>query len=529
MSATSSDATAPAPAAGQHPREEWSGQLGFIMAAIGSAVGLGNIWRFPGVAYENGGGAFLVPYLVALLTAGIPILWLDYAIGHRFRGSAPLAFRRLFRPAESLGWFQVAISFVIAIYYAVILAWALAYMAFSVNLAWGDDPAGFLFGDFLHVSDEVTIGFDFVPGVFAPLAIVWLVSLVILALGVKRGLERANLVMIPLLAVMFGALVVRSVTLEGAADGLNAFFTPDWDAIGNPSVWIAAYAQIFFSLSIAFGIMVTYSSYLRRRANLTSTGLVVGFANSSFELLAGIGVFAALGFMAAQSGVPIGEMETRGIGLAFIAYPQILSTMPGGPVFGVLFFGSLVLAGLTSLISILQVVSAAFQEKFGMSIRGAALLIGGVCAVLSVIFYATTTGVVLLDTVDNYVNNVGVVLSAIIMAVLIAWGLRRLSELQRHLNNRVGLNAGTWWRVLVAVVVPVVLGYMLVSASITLVREGYGDYPAWFTTAYGWGLLIALAVVAVVFTFLRWRREADAFTPDSLTEPYATTEKEVQR
>lgn len=521
---------APAPAAGEHaPREQWSGQLGFIMAAIGSAVGLGNIWRFPGVAYENGGGAFLVPYIVALLTAGIPILWLDYAIGHRFRGAAPTAFRRLFRPAESLGWFQVAISFVIAIYYAVILAWALAYMAFSVNLAWGDDPAGFLFGDYLQVSDDVTVGLDFVPGVLAPLVLVWVVALVILALGVKRGLERANLVMIPLLAVMFGTLVVRSLTLEGASDGLNALFTPDWEAIADPSVWIAAYAQIFFSLSIAFGIMVTYSSYLRRRANLTSTGLVVGFANSSFELLAGIGVFAALGFMATQSGVPIAEMETTGIGLAFIAYPQILSTMPGGPVFGVLFFGSLVLAGMTSLLSILQVVSAAFQEKFGLSIRTGALVIGGLCAVLSVLFYSTTTGVVLLDTVDNYVNNVGVVLSAIIMAVLIAWALRRLSELQAHLNSRVGLNAGTWWRVLVAIVVPLVLGFMLISASITLVREGYGEYPTWFTATFGWGLLVAMAVVAVVFTVLRWRRDPDAFVPDSLPTPYGAIEEEVER
>ena len=234
-------------------REQWSGQLGFILAAIGSAVGLGNIWRFPGVAYENGGGAFLIPYLVALLTAGIPILWLDYAIGHRFHGSAPRAFRRLTRRAEPLGWVQVAISFIIATYYAAILAWALSYMWFSVDLAWGDDPEGFLFGDFLQASGDVTVGVDVVPGVLVPLAIVWAAALAILAFGVKRGLERANLVMIPLLVVMFGALVVRAVTLEGAGEGLTAFFTPDWAALADPGVWIAAYSQIFFSLSIAFG------------------------------------------------------------------------------------------------------------------------------------------------------------------------------------------------------------------------------------------------------------------------------------
>ncbi len=125
------------------PREQFSGQVGFILSAIGSAVGLGNIWRFPGVAYENGGGAFLVPYLVALLTAGIPILLLDYAVGHRYRGSAPTALRRVKTWLEPLGWFQVMISFVIAVYYAAVIAWALRYTFFSVDEAWGDDPPGF--------------------------------------------------------------------------------------------------------------------------------------------------------------------------------------------------------------------------------------------------------------------------------------------------------------------------------------------------------------------------------------------------
>lgn len=138
MSATSSS---PSPVAGVE-REQWSGQLGFLMAAIGSAVGLGNIWRFPGVAYTNGGGAFMVPYIVALLAAGIPILLLDYATGHRYRGSSPTALRRISKRFEWLGWFHVMICFVIMTYYAVIVAWSLRYMLFSLNTAWGATPAG---------------------------------------------------------------------------------------------------------------------------------------------------------------------------------------------------------------------------------------------------------------------------------------------------------------------------------------------------------------------------------------------------
>lgn len=509
-------AGAPAGPTPEVPREQWSGQLGFVLAAIGSAVGLGNIWRFPGVAYENGGGAFLIPYLVALLTAGIPILLLDYSIGHRFRGSAPTAFRRLTRRGETLGWFQVAISCVIILYYAAVIAWAASYAVFSVTLAWGDDPAGFLTVDYLQATDP-SITLDVVPSVLVPLVAIWVVTLGILALGVQKGVERANLVFIPLLVLIFGALVVRAVTLDGAAEGLNAFFTPQWEALREPGVWVAAYSQIFFSLSIAFGIMVTYSSYLRRRANLTSTGLVVGFANSSFELLAGIGVFAALGFMAAQSGVAVADLEgITGVGLAFIAFPQIMSLMPGGPVFGVFFFLSLTLAGLTSLLSILQVVSAGFQEKFGLSPRQAALRVGGVAAVLSTLLFSTTSALPLLDTVDTYVNEVGVLSSAVITTVLVAWGLRRLRELEAHLNARPGIDVGFPWRVLVGVVVPVVLGYMLVRSATSLVQDGYGGYPDWFTTAFGWGMIALLPVVAVVLTALRWRLPPDDFRPDAL-------------
>ena len=498
------------------PREQWSGQLGFVLAAIGSAVGLGNIWRFPGVAYVNGGGAFLIPYLVALLTAGIPILLLDYSIGHRFRGSAPTSFRRLSRRAESLGWFQVAISCAIILYYTVIIAWSASYLYFSFTLAWGDSPGTFLEEDYLRAAAP-GVSLEVVPAVLIPLVLIWAVAITILALGVQRGVERANLVFLPLLLVMFLGLVARAVTLDGAMAGLNAFFTPQWDALRDPGVWIAAYGQIFFSLSIAFGIMVTYSSYLRRRANLTSTALVVGFANSSFELLAGIGVFSALGFMAAASGTTVADLEgITGVGLAFVAFPQIISTMPGGPVFGVLFFGSLTLAGLTSLLSILQVVSAAFQEKFGLTPRQAALRIGGTAAVLSIALFSTTTALPLLDTVDKYVNEVGVVGSAVIMTILVTWGLRRLRELQGHLNDRPGVLVGGWWRLLVGVVAPVVLGYMLVSGMITLIREGYEPWPTWFTTTFGWGTIGLLVLVAVGMTALPWRRSPDGFVPDQL-------------
>lgn len=508
--------TTPAPPA--PPREQFTGQVGFILSAIGSAVGLGNIWRFPGVAYENGGGAFLVPYLVALITAGIPILLLDYAIGHRYRGSAPAALRRLGGRfgawLESLGWFQVAMSFVIALYYTAIIAWALSYFVFSFDLRWGDDPGGFLMGDFLHVADAPGIGGSLVLGVAVPLAIIWLAAIAVLTMGVRKGVERVNVIAIPLLAVTFSALVIRALLLPGAADGVNAFFTPDWEVLSDPGVWIAAYGQIFFSLSIAFGIMITYASYRRRRANLTGPGLVVAFANSSFELLAGVGVFATLGFLAHQEGVGVGDLEgLTGIGLSFVTFPAILSQMPGGALFGALFFASLTLAGFTSLVSILQVTSAAVQEKFGVAPRRAALGVGIVSAVLSIALFSTTTGLYVLDVADHFTNNIGVVASAVIMSVATVWVLRRGGELRAHLDTVSTIRVGWPWLAAVGVVVPGVLGYMLVTVVITLARDGYDTYPTWFVVTCGWALLAAMIAFAGVTTAVRWRVPADAVTP----------------
>src|SRR5699024_478506 len=221
----------------EQAREQWGSRLGFLLAAIGSAVGLGNIWRFPYVAYANGGGAFMVPYLIALLTAGIPMLIMMYSLGHRFRGSPPVAFRRLARPAEAIGWWQVMVSFFIAIYYAVIIAWAVRYVGFSFGTQWGGDTESFLNEDFLALGDEPGMVSGYVADTFWPLLAVWIVTLGVLALGVRKGIERANKVFIPLLVVLFLILVVRALFLPGAAEGLNALFTPDWSAIGDGSVW----------------------------------------------------------------------------------------------------------------------------------------------------------------------------------------------------------------------------------------------------------------------------------------------------
>lgn len=494
-------------------REAFGSRNVFILSAIGSAVGLGNIWRFPYVAYEGGGGAFLIPYLCALLTAGIPLLFLDYAIGHRYRGSAPLAFRRMHRAAEPLGWWQVLICVVIAVYYAVIVAWAGMYTWFSAQLTWGPgNEEGFFFTDFLRSADVAEVGLsgEFVPQVGIPLVVVWLLVIVIMALGVKRGIGAANMILMPLLTVMFAVLVVQSLFLPGAMQGLNAFFTPDWQALADPGVWASAYGHIFFSLSVAFGIMVTYSSYLKRKTDLTGSGLVVGFANSGFEILAGIGVFAALGFMAQAQGVDVDGVASSGIGLAFVAFPTIVSQATGGPIIGVLFFGALVFAGITSLISILEVIVAALQDKLGWRRVRTTLVVTIPLAVISMALFSTTTALSVLDTTDAFVNAFGIMAVALVAVIVVAWLLHKLPVLVEHLDRRSSFRVGRIWKLLVGVLAPLVLGYLLISELVTKITQPYGGYPDWFLGVFGWGMVVALVVLGLLLSALPWGAHSHA-------------------
>lgn len=514
---TSGTAGSAAPAAAQ--RERWGGRTIFIVAAISSAIGLGNIWRFPGVAYDNGGGAFLIPYLAAFLTAGIPVLFLDYAIGHRYRAAPPLAFRRLNKKLEPLGWWQVLVCYVIITYYAVVVAWAGAYVFFSGNLAWGDDAAGFFTADFLRAGDPgFTLSFS--PGVLLALLVVWVVATVVLALGLRRGLEVANRVTLPALVVLFLIIVIYSLTLDGAVDGLNAFFTPDWAALAQPGVWIAAYGHIFFSFSVAFGIMLTYSSYLKRKSDLAGSGLVVAFANCSFEILAGIGVFATLGFLAFTAGSTVGELEgLSGVLLAFVTFPTLLAEMPGGNVIGVLFFLSLVFAGFTSLLSLMQVVTGAIQDKTGLKPAPAGILVGLAAGIPSILLYATTNGLNALDVVDAFINNVGVVASAVLMLVLVCLVGRKAPELSAHLSAVSSFTVGRLWRLFVTWITPAVLLVILARGAWDYAVNGYDEYPAWFLGVAGWGMLALIAVLAFALSYQRYRRPgADDFTPDDARE-----------
>jgi NSS family neurotransmitter:Na+ symporter len=252
---------------------------------------------------------------------------------------------------------------------------------------------------------------------------------------------------------------------------------------------------------------------------MTGSGLVVGFANSGFELLAGIGVFAALGFIAQAQGVSIGDAAGGGgVGLAFIAFPAIISEAPAGALLGVLFFASLVIAGLTSLVSVIEVVISAVRDKFEMTRIGASMVVGVPAAVLSLALFGTASGLYTLDTVDHFVNQYGILVVAVVSMLVVAWGVRALRSLAAHHDVFGSLKLGRTWIALVSVITPAALTWVLVDSFRTELDEPYGAYPQWLLNTFGWGSAALVLVFGVLASLVPWRPETSLEAPPDVTE-----------
>ncbi|TCS96933.1 sodium-dependent transporter [Hazenella coriacea] len=487
------------------PKQQWGSRMGFILAAVGSAIGLGNIWRYPYVAYENGGGAFLIPYLVALLTTAIPILLMEYALGHKYRGSSPWSMMKLSKKFEWLGWFQVLLSFIIVTYYMVIIGWAASYAYYSLGLQWGTDTQSFFLNDYLGLSDSVWSFGGIEWKVFIPVLLLWIITYWVMRRGVRKGIELASRILLPMLVIMMLMITFRAITLEGASTGLNVLFTPNFAKMMEPGVWVAAYGQVFFSLSIGFATMISYASYLNKKEDLSNSGFIAAFANSGFEFLASIAVFGALGFLATQQNVPVEEVVDKGILLAFSVFPEIINSFPGlNALFGFMFFGALVFAGFTSAVSLIEPSVLALQNKLNLSRKAAINWICGVAFLISSM-YTFKNGLNILDIVDHFVNNYGILLGSLLQIIVIGWVFKQLKPLQQHINSVSDVRVGSWWIIMLKYVSPIMLTIILASYIREEATKLYGDFPIDALFTFGYGLIAALFVAAVILNKVKWK------------------------
>jgi len=491
----------------QESRPQWRSRTGFILAAIGSAIGLGNIWRFSYLCYKNGGGAFLVPYMIALFAVGIPLMILELGIGHKMRGSAPMTFARISPKWEWVGWWAVlSVMYGIMLYYSTIIAWCLNYVFYSFNLSWGDDPNAFFFNEYLQLSSGP---FDFgnirMPILYSLMA-VWFFCWLIVYFGVQKGVERANKIFMPLLIVQILILVFWSLSLKGAGEGIRVYLTPDFSKLADKEIWIDAFSQIFFTLSIAFGIMIAYASYLPNRAEIVKDSLIISIGNCLFSVVAGFAVFGTLGYMATTTNQPISEVVDKSIGLAFVSYPKAISLMSSFSVlFGVLFFSSLVIAGLSSAISIVEAFSSALIDKFQLTREKVVTFVCATGFVGSIVF-TTKGGLFWLDIADHFITHYGLIIIGILECIIVGW-IFKASNLRQHITTVGSETLSNVWDFCVKYVTPIILILLIINDFQKEILAPYEGYAWNAILLIGPVWLCITLIAAFLVTICSWRRD----------------------
>ncbi|HIE53120.1 MAG TPA: sodium-dependent transporter [Armatimonadetes bacterium] len=478
-------------------RGRWASRTAFVFAAIGSAAGLGNAWRFPYMAYANGGGAFLIPYFFALITAGIPLLILEYGIGQRLQRGAPGALRLVKRPFEFIGWWALMVGFTIVAYYVVVMGWIVLYMGYSLSLAWAGREADFFQQQVLQVSEQPRALEGICWPIFLGLVVSWVLIYLCIYKGV-RGVSKVVMITVPLPVVLLAVLAVRGLTLPGAVEGLNYYLEPDFSRLLDPQVWLAAYGQIFFTLSLGFGIMIAYASYEDPRSDVNNNAFLTAFSNCGISFLAGFAVFSVLGFMAQTQGLPIEKVVASGPSLAFVTYPKGIALLPGGTVvqalFGLIFFLMLFTLGIDSAFSIVEAINVGVEDKWKLTRTHLVIL---VCSLgfLGGILFTTRAGLYWLDIVDHYATHFGLTVIGLLECLLIGW-VYGAERLRQYLNEVSDISVGLWWSVCVQILTPAVLFVILTLQLRKEFQEPYGDYPAW--------ALISGASLVVLAPLIGW-------------------------
>ena len=476
---------------------EWGSNLSFILAMIGSAVGLGNIWRYPYVLYSNGGGAFYIPYIVAILLMGIPFLILEYGVGYDFKSSFAKAVKKIDSRWEYLGWFLPVAVFLIMIYYSAILGWDGIYIILSFFKGWGADPNVYFTTTLLHSSNSWMGLLQFIPLIAVAMLVGWVIIWFISHRDLEEGLGRVSKVLVPLLFVIMVVIVGFSLTLPGASIGLSELFHPNWALLGNFEIWMAAFGQIVFSLSLGMSIAFTYASYTKDDADLITNTISIALANSLFENFAALGVFSILGYMSLQSGTAVADLVTQGTGLVFIVYPTVFNVLgQWAYILGPLFFLTVYLAGLTSILSTIEPLSFSIQNKFGLTRSKTMTLLIIVGALISMI-YATAYGGSILGYVDTFINQIALLLGIIFECIIFAW-IFKAEKLIDFLNSRSKtIKLGKWWVIIVKYILPIFILIVWIGGMMDVIKSSTFEQLV-FTVISAAVLLIGTLVLTIL-------------------------------
>ncbi len=494
-------------------REKFLKRRHLIFAAIGSAIGLGNVWRFPYMCYNYGGAAFLVAYVIGLFAIGIPWLVTEFAMGHYFQKGAPEVFSNIGKKWEWVGWFPAVSAFLIDSYYCVIMAWTLIYMFSSMTLAWGVGPAGaegagpYFFEQVLQITDGPGVLGGMRWQIVLSLAFTWIVIYFV----IRRGAEiigKVSEVVMTLAWILIFAIIARSVTLIGAVDGLNYYLDIDWSVLKGPGVWFAAFSQIAFTMSLGMAGMYAYGRFIAKKGDITNNAIITGLADSGFAFLAGFAVFSTVGYIMQALGVPLQDVTISGIGLAFVTYPVGVSLMPAlNTLTGVLFFLMFWIIGLSSAYFLAYGgFMVPLIDKFGWK-REKVVFWGCLVCFLVGLLYCTGGGLYWLDIIDRTVAFYTLLLGGAIASLVVGW-VFGADKLRKHVNATSDIKVGPWMDVLIKYVVPAGLLFVVIYGGFMQdLKKPYGGYGVWAN--FIWILIAVVLIVSFILQNMKSKIEIE--------------------
>ena len=498
---------AAADAASSQSRERWPSKSSFLLSAAGAAIGLGNVVRFPTEAHDNGGGVFVLAYLVALGLLGIPMLLLEFSVGQRMQTGVVDAFRQIRPSLKGVGWAMCATAMLITTYYNVLMAWSIRYLFASMQseVPWTEGRSQAYFdrtilelprpadGSAPSISDTSRL----VPWNVLSVTLAWMLTFGAVHKGIKSS-SKVVWVTVPLPFVLLLVLLVRGLSLEGASVGVEYYLKPDMVRIVDPRVWTEAFTQIFYSIAVGIGLMSSFASFNPRHNNVWRDTLVVGLANSATSIVAGFAVFSVLGHIAHVSGREVEEVARSGLGLAFVAFPEALAQLPAAPAFSFCFFLMLLLLGVDSAFAMIEAVTTVLKDTFGH--RHETRIAAATCAAgyLVSFVYVTDGGYFFVEIVDHYVATYLLLPVGLAECVAVAWiygAARFAGEMERD----TGVKMSRRWRYLWLYVTPGLITVAFVTAFVddiaNPIKDPFGrGYPVWANVM---GFLVAfLPIVA---------------------------------
>ena len=454
----------------QQVREVWGSKLGFILAAAGSAIGLGNIWKFPYITGENGGASFVLVYLICIAVIGLPVLIAEILIGRTTQRDPVGAFYKLSQSKfwGAIGGMGVVAGFLILSFYAIIAGWSMGYIVEAINGNFFKFPEPAASAD--HFQALVTN----LPWIFGYFFLFMLLTMGIVFSGVQKGIERASKIMMPILFILLIILMIRGLTLDGAVKGIDFLWNPDWSKI-TASTILLALGHAFFTLSLGMGAMLTYGSYMSEKDNIPSAALQIVILDTLIALIAGTAIFTSV--------FAVGLDPNAGPGLIFHTLPGVFTKMPGGYFFSILFFISLTIAALTSSISLLEVVVSFFVDELNWKRHNAAVVLSivisaiGIPSLLSfnILSDFRIFGLDFFALVDFIASNILLPLGGLFIAVFVAWvwgfdkvipNLRKGAE--KFFDNYPGLSFA--WKIFLKYLSPVLI-FLVFLYSIGILQK----------------------------------------------------------